>query len=441
MTIPNALRFGGTIAPGAFVLVAPLVLLSQYLMSAALILGNGLPLVPNTGFWLLPLTRAVTIPGQRLWAATLAIVIALTTSWLLALLAFRRASHARRGHALAAFACVPAVQALALALLAVMPRSADGDAERVRRAADITLGLLAGITLTVLAVLISAVVLGAYGWGVFVATPFMVGLTTGWFANRGRDLSDRQTLALVVRAALVATLALVMFALEGIFCVLLAAPLGAGVAVVGGWLGRAAARSGRHNGTTTASVAILPALILMDAALPPAIVIPSRQSIDIAAPPAAVWRAIVDDAPITVPPGLMAAADVAYPIRSELRGAGIGAERLGYFSTGIARERVTAWAPGRTLAFAILSQPPSMHEMSPYREVHAPHVSGYFDTLDTRFDLRPLPGGGTRLTVSATHVLRMDPVLYWEPLARLAIRMNVTRVLADIDARSRRSGN
>jgi hypothetical protein len=82
--------------------------------------------------------------------------------------------------------------------------------------------------------------------------------------------------------------------------------------------------------------------------------------------------------------------------------------------TGIARERVTAWTPGRMLAFAVLSQPPSMHEMSPYREVRAPHVSGYFDTRDTRFDLRPLPGGGTRLTVSAAHVLRMDPVLYWK---------------------------
>jgi hypothetical protein len=77
-----------------------------------------------------------------------------------------------------------------------------------------------------------------------------------------------------------------------------------------------------------------------------------------------------------------------------------------------------------------------MEEMSPYRRVHAPHVQGYFDTGETRFDLVPLPGGGTRLTARASHVLRIDPVLYWEPLARWAIRSNTRRVLEDVRARS-----
>jgi len=48
--------------------------------------------------------------------------------------------------------------------------------------------------------------------------------------------------------------------------------------------------------------------------------------------------------------------------------------RLGEFSTGIARERVTEWRPSRKLAFVVESQPPMMEEMSPYRRVHAPHL-------------------------------------------------------------------
>nr|MDQ4086886.1 hypothetical protein [Pseudomonadota bacterium] len=150
----------------------------------------------------------------------------------------------------------------------------------------------------------------------------------------------------------------------------------------------------------------------------------------------AVWRVLTSDAPIATPPGLVGASGLAYPVRAQIIGEGVGAGRLGHFSTGTARERITAWVPGRTLAFDVLTQPPSMEEMSPYRRVHAPHVIGYFETSTTRFDLEPLPGGGTRLTARAAHVLRLDPVLYWEPLARWAIRANTARVLADLKARS-----
>jgi hypothetical protein len=73
-----------------------------------------------------------------------------------------------------------------------------------------------------------------------------------------------------------------------------------------------------------------------------------------------------------------------------------------------------------------------MEEMSPYRRVHAPHVTGYFNTEWTSFDLVELPGGGTRLTARAAHELRIEPALYWEPIARWAIRRNVGRVLLDV---------
>jgi len=63
-------------------------------------------------------------------------------------------------------------------------------------------------------------------------------------------------------------------------------------------------------------------------------------------------------------------------------------------------------------------------------------VVGYFDTGDTRFSLAPIGVGGTRLTVSAVHILRIDPTLYWEPLARVAIRLNETRVLKDVKTKA-----
>ncbi|WP_170112514.1 hypothetical protein [Sphingomonas fennica] len=41
--------------------------------------------------------------------------------------------------------------------------------------------------------------------------------------------------------------------------------------------------------------------------------------------------------------------------------------------------------------------------------------------------------GTTRLGEFSTGMLRMDPVLYWEPIARWAIRQNVERVLFDLE--------
>lgn len=55
---------------------------------------------------------------------------------------------------------------------------------------------------------------------------------------------------------------------------------------------------------------------------------------------------------------------------------------------------------------------------------------------ETRYMLTPLRNGGTRLTLQAQTVLRIDPTAYWEPIARIAFHLNVQRVLksAKLDA-------
>ena len=152
-----------------------------------------------------------------------------------------------------------------------------------------------------------------------------------------------------------------------------------------------------------------------------------------------MWRVITSDRTIALSPGLPGLAGLAYPLRGRLLGEGVGARRLGIFSTGTAEERVTAWQPRRLLAFTVLSQPPVMEEMSPYREVHAPHLYGYVVSGDTRYVLTPTAGGGTRLALEATTVLHIDPIAYWEPIARWAFRTNVRRVLADTKQQAEQS--
>ena len=425
----------GRTDPLSYVLAAPLLLLVQPLCVMLIYHLAGWTLAADAGFWILPLRRLATMPMLSATQAAAAFAVSLASIGVLAILSFRRARWSGVGYLIAMLTLVPGVQIAAAAILAMLPRLAEeeeNDPEPGFKIAHIIQGVLAGVTIIVLAVLVSALTFGAYGWGLFVMTPFLVGITTGYLANRRHLLDAGQTAAIVLAAAALGTVALVMFALEGLICILLASPLGAVVALLGGAIGRAIARAGQSGGKPLMSLALLPGLFAIEGAMPPSIPIETHATIDIDARPPAVWAALTSNAPIAGSPGLIGAAGLAYPVRGRLLGAGVGAIRLGDFSTGTAREQVTEWVPDHRLAFTVLHQPPAMEEMSPYRHVHAPHVNGYFTTGETRFSLVAISGGRTRLFVDATHILRIDPALYWEPLARLAIRLNVSRVMEDI---------
>ncbi len=100
-----------------------------------------------------------------------------------------------------------------------------------------------------------------------------------------------------------------------------------------------------------------------------------------------------------------------------------------FFSTGVAYERVTEWDRGKRLSFIVLSDPPTLRELSPYRKVNAPHVNGYFRTLDARFTITRLGNGHTRLSLATRHELDLSPAFYWMPIAQWAVHTNKRRVL------------
>jgi hypothetical protein len=294
-------------------------------------------------------------------------------------------------------------------------------------------GLLFGMALTLAAVATSALIFGAYGYGIFLVSPFIMGAVTGFFANYRRDISGRETANLVMATSFLGGLALIAAALEGIGCLIMAAPLGIGMAVLGGVLGREIARSGQYSGGQMASsVAILPIVFAIEAVFPPAARFDTEQTISVNASPEKVWRAIVQMETIEEPISLAHRMGLAYPLRGRVFGAGVGALRYGDFSTGTAIERVTEWEENRKLAFVVLKDIPGLRELSPYRHVHAPHVHGYFTTRETSFALIEKPGGITEIVERTSHELKLDPALYWLPFARYMVDQNNARVLRHI---------
>ena len=73
-----------------------------------------------------------------------------------------------------------------------------------------------------------------------------------------------------------------------------------------------------------------------------------------------------------------------------------------------------------------------MHEWSPYRHVHPPHLDGYLKTRRGEFRLIALPGGRTRLEGSTWYTLDLAPSGYWALWSDALIHQIHTRVLEHI---------
>ncbi len=455
LTLRKLFTFEGRLRRLPYMLLWPLLLLSQSVFVA---FSVGAPLLPaSVGAFILPLRQlgmyylqrdeqsgfspSLDLGGFGLLAMPIDLVFAALIAWLLLSLAFRRATDADVNPWIAALALVPVIQIGTLVLLCLPPSRLKGRPRETTTApslspAIIAQGIVAGGGLTVLAVLLGAVIFGSYGYIMFIASPFLIGAVAAFIGNRERDLGLGPTLSMVFAATVLGGVALIATALEGVVCIVLAAPIGVAFAAVGGLYGRAAALRSKGRAGPAYAVAVLPLLFGGESLLPPRADFETVQTIEVDAPPARVWQAVLHMDQIDEPLALPFRLGVAYPLRAEIQGEGVGAVRLGDFSTGTARERITAWEPERKLAFMVESDIPPMHELSPYPNVRTPHLEGYFVTGETSFELQPLPGGRTLIVEHSAHSLRLDPVLYWLPLARWIVTTNNARVLAHLKHQS-----
>src|SRR6185295_10685078 len=372
------LSFRGKIGRFQYLAWSAAAFFSQHL--AVLVACRQLRIEPKMDamFWLVPLRALFTQTNASDLVLLSGLAFFVLIGWLLAVLAFRRAADAKIGEGFAVLAMAPLVQIPAILGLGLMPsRPAEAPAPSLAATKDYSaavLGVTIGIGLTLAAVAVSTLVFRVYGYGLFMASPFVIGLATAYFANRKGDIGGGASASLVMVALALGGIALVLAALEGLFCIVLASPLAAGVALIGGLAGRAIAQTSRRPPRQMApAFAVLPVIFALEHLFVPTASFDTVQSIVINAPAETVWRSVLR-MEIDQPPSLLFRVGVAYPIRGEVIGEGVGAVRRGEFSTGTAMERVTEWEPNRKLAFAVETDIPAMHELSPYEHVHAPHV-------------------------------------------------------------------
>ncbi len=420
---------------------------SGTVLAAVKYLGDALMLFVATGrFWtpvdyLRPVHSLMSakLAGAPGWLLPAMTAWALPFLWIGISMSMRRALDAGRSAWLSLFFFVPGVSyafMLAMSLLptSAMPRAAaEPPRPHEARLPRALLAMAAGAGLGLAMLVLSVFAFRSYGSALFFGTPFVVGAVTAFLFNRVYAASLRETQGVVAMTLAITGGIAVLTAAEGAVCIAMAAPLAIGIGAMGAVLGRALAqhREASLQGAMLALIA-LPSAAALEGGRS---VTPLREvasSIVIDAPADVVWRSVIAFPPLPAPNEFVFRVGIAYPTSAEIQGTGVGAVRRCVFSTGAFVEPITAWEPGRRLAFDVTVQPPPMQEWSPYADLAPPHLDGYFTSRRGEFRLIALPDGRTRLEGSTWYAMQLAPQGYWDLFADALIHRIHQRVLRHI---------
>lgn len=298
------------------------------------------------------------------------------------------------------------------------------------------------VLLALCATALSTKVLREYGWSLFAGVPFSMGFLAAILHGTREPRSARQSLMVAFAAVALAGAACLALAFEGVICLLMAAPLAFALAAVGALAGHAVQANRWRRTPPQAYLVPLLALPLMlgteslRQGPPPLFQVVTAVEVD--APVERVWRNVVSFAELPPPRELLFRLGVAYPVRAEIHGRGVGAVRHCCFSTGTFVEPMQVWDEPRLLRFSVTQDPAPMEEWTPYRHVHPPHLDGFLVSRQGQFLLTPLPGGRTRLEGTTWYHHTMWPANYWRLWSDHIIHTIHLRVLDHVKELSER---
>lgn len=437
----------GKIGRGRYLITGVILFVVKHNLDRILAALAGYPWSPIS-YWVFiaPNGIATLSPGDAMFYVVL-LVVAIPFMWIGTVLTLRRLRDADLPLWLVMLFYVPFVNVIFLVVLAAIPsRESVDDGPKLssrfgRFIPQSEFGSAAfGIAITALLAVIETVIstsgLGNYGWGLFVGIPFFLGLNSTMIYGYHYPRSVGRCVLVSLLSVGLVGLALIGFAIEGIICLAMALPLAIPLALFGGLIGYVLQK--RVYATSTLRVAsvvclLIPGLILVEYGVgetPPLYEV--KTSVVIKSDLKTVWTHVVTFSQLPPPTEAMFKTGIAYPIRAEMHGSGVGAERHCVFSTGAFVEPITTWDEPHLLAFGVSGQPPAMEELSIYRNLHPPHLDNYFAAKRGQFELKALPDGTTLLEGTTWYENRYWPAPYWHLWSDHVIETIHKRVLLHI---------
>ncbi len=282
-------------------------------------------------------------------------------------------------------------------------------------------------------------ILGTYGWTLFLATPYLIGFFATWLYSLQRPLKRGDAMQIASLTVMASGLLLLGLAIEGMICLIMAAPIALVLAALGAATAGALARviaPRSESRMMCLAVAAIPMLCVIERGRPaPPPVYTFSTEVFIAAPPKRVWPRIVDVTTLAPDQNFWSRLNLATFRRAWTEGRGLGATRVCEFNTGLARETVTAWEPPYRLGLRVETTPIPMEEWTFYKHIHPRHLEGYYQVNHASFELTAVEGGTlVRGTTEFQHGLW--PADYWAWWCRPVIHSLQRHVLNAVKART-----
>ena len=376
-----------------------------------------------------------------------AAVALLLTAWI----AYRRAVRLRSDFAAlwALFSCVP-ILGLGIALWlgtasdddeAGQPGTSEKLAGQLVVPALLCWAMISGLTALVEMKLFPQLNQQKYlSLSLLVIVPLVTAGIAGFLSSRaGRTRSQSIGAAFLTLTAILTILGFA--AMEGVICILMAAPFVGLLGIIGALLGHWLATLTSRPAYQVQSAAWLAVIVCAvgESVTPPAPledVVTSEVIIN--ATPAQVWKQLKDIRDLPAPTEPLFVLGVAHPVETYVIGeGGVGAERICRLSTGDMPERITVWKPEQELQFVVLDTPATMREATFFgRELEAAHLHGTYTSLEGGFRLEALPNGQTRLTGNSRYLLTITPASYWNLWTRQIVSQVQLRVMNHVKAKA-----
>ncbi len=285
--------------------------------------------------------------------------------------------------------------------------------------------------------LISTHLLQLYGLGLFVGLPLFLGLTSVLLYSYHRPRKFGSCVLVALASVALVGAAMLAVAIEGIICIIMAAPMTLTVSIVGGSLGFFIQHHCWSKAVSTRVCLLLPIAMPLFMSIehvsqPPKPLFEVKSSVIVDATPERVWRHVVTFPELPAPTEMIFRLGVAYPVRAEIQGTGPGAIRYCVFSTGSFVEPIEVWDPPRLLKFGVTANPAPMQEWTPYREIHPPHLDGFLVSRAGQFRLERLPDGRTLMEGTTWYQHGLWPAEYWHWWSDAVIHRIHLRVLRHV---------
>lgn len=302
----------------------------------------------------------------------------------------------------------------------------DNDESRKRFAVGLTV-IVAGL-LTLLGIY----GIGEYGMALFLLTPLFIGAAPTILYGQKKSVSKKESFLLALCTLAIFSLLLLLFAMEGLICIIMALPIALLLAWIGSIIGCELIKKAPKTGSTTLLilVGIIPTVAFTEKDIYPSLT-QVTTSIIIDAPPKTVWENVVEFPQLSEPTEFIFKTGIAYPINATIIGKGVGAIRHCNFTTGSFVEPITIWDEPKLLKFSVVEQPAPMKEIG-FWDIDAPHLHDYFVSKEGQFKLTELSNGKTLLEGTTWYHHRIKPAFYWRLWSESIVHKIHERVLKHI---------